>query len=261
MFNKKTWIDRETEFPNRREIREIDTTTGEAGEPTLAYITRSEGAITAAGDPYSSDNMNNLETRIYNECDAIEQMLGPVQGATVTQARSVGEFFVHHDPSSADKKPIFYEVTQAIPDGGTIQPDVNCKSTKVSRVLTALKTQITSAVNTLTSRVNGIAQTQNYHAQAIYNIQHSVLNEFWVARNNVAISSGGTNITVDTSGRIVSGIVYGVVVTARGVADVYGATILDATPRQCQIHVHNLSNPTYTGSVDLFIVFMGGDAL
>lgn len=59
-YNKKTWKDRITEFPNRRLLREESS-----GTENYYAVTRAEGAITQEGDVFSADNMNDFEQRIY----------------------------------------------------------------------------------------------------------------------------------------------------------------------------------------------------
>jgi hypothetical protein len=59
MFSPKTWVDRVTEYPNRRLL----TATGTAN---TYDVTRAEGTISAIGDALNATNLNALETRIYN---------------------------------------------------------------------------------------------------------------------------------------------------------------------------------------------------
>lgn len=58
-FNKKTWVDRVSEYPNRRTL--VDTTTQQ--EQTVT-VTRAEGTVSQPGDAFSAANMNDLEDRI-----------------------------------------------------------------------------------------------------------------------------------------------------------------------------------------------------
>lgn len=57
-FETKTWEDRISEYPNRRQL------TYEDGTTALVTVARSEGTISTAGDPFSAAEMNSLETRI-----------------------------------------------------------------------------------------------------------------------------------------------------------------------------------------------------
>lgn len=58
VFNKKTWADRETEFPNRFVVQTLDSAN------SINEITRLEGEIYKEGDALDADNFNDLEERI-----------------------------------------------------------------------------------------------------------------------------------------------------------------------------------------------------
>ena len=57
-YQSKTWVDRQTEYPNRRKITHPDTTQEQV------TVARDEGTVYAEGDAFSAQNMNNLESRI-----------------------------------------------------------------------------------------------------------------------------------------------------------------------------------------------------
>lgn len=57
-FEKKTWVNRSTEFPTRRVLTPV------SGEANTYDVSRSEGTITEAGDAFDATNMNDLEGRI-----------------------------------------------------------------------------------------------------------------------------------------------------------------------------------------------------
>lgn len=57
MYEKKTWINRQSEHPARRKL----TPTGNDGEYD---VSRSEGIIMEDGDAFDADTMNDLERRV-----------------------------------------------------------------------------------------------------------------------------------------------------------------------------------------------------
>ena len=57
-FVKKTWKNRQSEYPNRRVL------TDENGDTQVVTVAREEGSITEEGDAFSAENMNDLEERI-----------------------------------------------------------------------------------------------------------------------------------------------------------------------------------------------------
>lgn len=71
-FVKKTWVDREVEYPGRRTI-----TDGE-GNITTVLIERADGTVYTQGDAFNATNMNDLETRIYNFGDSTETAIADI---------------------------------------------------------------------------------------------------------------------------------------------------------------------------------------
>lgn len=68
-FKKKAWVDRVAEFINRR------TLTKEDGSTELVTVARSEGTISKEGDAFNAETMNNLEQRIADEFNSVEEEL------------------------------------------------------------------------------------------------------------------------------------------------------------------------------------------
>lgn len=60
-FTKKTWVDRLVEYAGRRKLTNIAT-----GATQVVDVTRNEGTVSAEGDAFNAENMNNLESRIYD---------------------------------------------------------------------------------------------------------------------------------------------------------------------------------------------------
>lgn len=101
-FVKKTWKDRLVEFAGRRTITRVS---GSADGTMIVDVTRSEGTVSQVGDAFSAENMNDLEQRIGNEFDALNQNLQNIlEGASmknwkiikqssVTQGQSVETIF------------------------------------------------------------------------------------------------------------------------------------------------------------------------
>ena len=60
-YVKKTWKDRISEYPTRRQLLDSN------GGTSVVTVSRSEGIVSQEGDAFSAENMNDLETRIENE--------------------------------------------------------------------------------------------------------------------------------------------------------------------------------------------------
>lgn len=57
-FEKKTWSDRVSEYPTRRNLIKAD------GTSEIVTVERSEGTVSTEGDAFSAENMNDLENRV-----------------------------------------------------------------------------------------------------------------------------------------------------------------------------------------------------
>lgn len=68
-FSLKTWVNRISEYPNRRKL------THEDGSTELVTVARAEGQISAEGNAFSAEEMNDLENRIKGGFDEVNQSL------------------------------------------------------------------------------------------------------------------------------------------------------------------------------------------
>ena len=121
-FNKRTWVDRSSEYPNRRKL--ID----EAGTEKTYTVERYEGEISAEGDDWSAANMNDLENRIADGIDGTAASLAVAEdGANSEHAYSVGSFLSH--------KGVLYEVVASIAKGDKLDTVTNIKQVTVGQML------------------------------------------------------------------------------------------------------------------------------
>lgn len=65
-FNKRTWIDRDSEYPDRRRITSVDN----EEDTKVVSVEREEGVIFVPGDKLDSTALNDLENRI-SEMDSV----------------------------------------------------------------------------------------------------------------------------------------------------------------------------------------------
>ena len=68
-FSLKKWVNRISEYPNRRKL------THEDGSTELVTVARAEGQISAEGNAFSAEEMNDLENRIKGGFDEVNQSL------------------------------------------------------------------------------------------------------------------------------------------------------------------------------------------
>lgn len=58
-FNKKTWVDRQVQHPDRRTLVDVETNVARTYD-----VTRDEGYVAEEGDQLNAENFNDLEDRI-----------------------------------------------------------------------------------------------------------------------------------------------------------------------------------------------------
>lgn len=66
-FSLKKWVNRISEYPNRRKL------THEDGSTELVTVARAEGQISAEGNAFSAEEMNDLENRIKGGFDEVNE--------------------------------------------------------------------------------------------------------------------------------------------------------------------------------------------
>lgn len=83
-YNRKTWTNRNVEHPYRRTL--TDTTSGTS---QTVDVTRAEGTITAEGDTFDANTMNNMEGRIADQFSVVDQRTGALTDLDTTDKSSL----------------------------------------------------------------------------------------------------------------------------------------------------------------------------
>ncbi len=100
-FVKKNWLSRIVEYPTRRILTKSDGTT------ETVTVARSEGTVAQEGDSFSSANMNDLENRIGNAIDGLQNNLGyqliSLNVADRSDANEVGLAIINYINSNKSK--------------------------------------------------------------------------------------------------------------------------------------------------------------
>lgn len=107
-FSLKTWVNRISEYPNRRKL------THEDGSTELVTVARAEGQISAEGNAFSAEEMNDLENRIKDGFDEVNQsklssIIGSMESASSAMIVDAG-------------KTVDFTVTFPVPDGCESHP-------------------------------------------------------------------------------------------------------------------------------------------
>ena len=78
-YVSKVWVDRQTEYPTRRKLEFAD-----GGDDKIVTVSRAEGTIYEAGDVFSAQNMNGLESRINAGLNEKQNLLNAGSNITLT---------------------------------------------------------------------------------------------------------------------------------------------------------------------------------
>jgi len=97
MFVQKSWVERQSEHPTRRRLVKVET----ISENEAVYdVSRDEGNVTTAGDPFNKANMDDLEGRIYEafsevnaQINAMPEILYGTSAPTAAQGKN-GDLYV-----------------------------------------------------------------------------------------------------------------------------------------------------------------------
>ena len=68
-FVKKTWRQRQSEYPNRRRLEPVP------GYPKMYDSHREEGLVMEEGTPLDAANLNDLEQRIFDACNGSKRLV------------------------------------------------------------------------------------------------------------------------------------------------------------------------------------------
>lgn len=81
-YEKKTWKNRQSEYPNRRTLTPVD------GQENTYDVARAEGLVMEEGDAFDQTRMNDLENRIASAFDTLKSVTVslPVSGWTGEEA-------------------------------------------------------------------------------------------------------------------------------------------------------------------------------
>ena len=104
-FQQKTWKDRLAEFAGRRILTKVS---GSADSQIVVDVARSEGTVSQAGDAFSAANMNDLEQRIADGIEEVNNKLVtqlPNDVKLITEGSGAGAtYYVQLGADTASKK-------------------------------------------------------------------------------------------------------------------------------------------------------------
>ena len=235
-FNKKTWTDRESQYPRRRLLTPV-----EEGDAVLYTVSRAEGTVTHEGDPFNAETMNNLETRIEAETNLLEQAMANVEtGNTATHDYNVNDYFV--------KNGVFYRVTARITSGQGFN-NQNCVSTTIGASLRRINDMVNNAntsISSLTSNVNGSLTRLNNEMSYGFSVRPR--GKTFTFGSNLVFSGGLATKTLDCSDTLTTR-ANAVTVTLGGRSDEFlVASLTEAATTHVGVAFHTVRNTSFSGT-------------
>lgn len=191
-YNKKTWTNRTSEYPNRYRM------TSANGNIADVAIVPNEGNVTAEGDKFSADTMNNLETRIKNGFDSADSSISTLNTTlrgliSNEQTRAVGvETLIQGDVDALESN-LASEVSRATGAENTLSNNLASEVTRATGVENGHNTRITS----LEGRMGNAESDIDTLESAIAGFQTSLDTE--VTRATNAESTLTTNLQAETA--------------------------------------------------------------
>lgn len=251
MFDKKSWLDRISQFPRQRLL-----TPASGGDGVLYNVSRAEGTVTEAGDSFSANTMNDLERRIEAETNIIESAIGLVHrnnkaGSLIRK----DTYFVKGEINPTNG--IFYRALADIPSGTTFT-NQNCVALTIADALAALNGSI---LNVSTS-VSGLANSTNNSINAINTETSRLGNEITYVDS---VRPRGKLVTFGTELRFNNGLATTVVncadvlpqgwrasaafATLDGRSDEFLiASLTEADRTRVGVAIHTVINTSYSGT-------------
>lgn len=164
-YNRKTWTNRESEYPNRYQM------TSTNGNIANVAIIPNEGTVTSEGDKFDADTMNDMEGRINNGFTSVGNDLSSLnttlRGLITTEAtRATGEEnLIWHDVHE-NASNLASEITRAQSAEETLTTNLSEEVARAQGVESGLSTDVNSLgtrvtnaesdVATLSSRITGL---------------------------------------------------------------------------------------------------------
>lgn len=246
-FEKKTWTDRESQYPRRRLLTPV-----EEGDAVLYTVSRAEGTVTHEGDPFNAETMNGLETRIKAETDLLEQAMANVEtGNTATHDYNVNDYFVRNG--------VFYRVTARITNGQGFN-NQNCVSTTIGASLRRINDMVNNtntSISSLTSNVNNSLTQLSNRIEYINNIRPK--GKTFTFGSNLVFSGGLATKTLDCSD-VLQTRANAITVTLGGRSDEFlVGSLTDANRSAVGVALHTVRNTSYSGTFQEVGIIVWGE--
>lgn len=169
-FEKKNWINRQSQYPNRRKLVETEF------ENTYE-IERAEGEVTEPGNAFDADNMNELETRIANAFSTLEDKDIKITDESnifteTTLDKVLTEIFMY----AVNGKTLIANAIGGVANSGTFKQIADRITAGKSAIVKALDNNNITTKNTLETMADEIRKRKKYYKGKI-NISKNYVGE------------------------------------------------------------------------------------
>ena len=235
-FNIKTWVDRISEYPNRRRLTKEDNT------QEVVTVERYEGDIATTGDKFNADTMNDLEERIDNairgiDSSAIKNITR--SGTTFTATRLDNTTFTFTQQDTV------YTLPTA--NGSTLGGIKVGSNLNINNGVLSAKDASTSQAGYMSAadktKLNGIQASAN-------NIKTTL------GTQSITVAASGGNVTIThnkPSGTILACIPCGITAPALHVSGPQDSSL--SNMKAGKFYIANTSNASVTGTMHVLWIY------
>lgn len=156
-FEKKNWINRQSQYPNRRKLVETEF------ENTYE-IERAEGEVTEPGNAFDADNMNELETRIANAFSTLEDKDIKITDESnifteTTLDKVLTEIFMY----AVNGKTLIANAIGGVANSSTFKQIADRITAGKTAIVKALRSNNTTVNNTLEQMAEEVVKRKKYY--------------------------------------------------------------------------------------------------
>ena len=256
MFDKKTWEDRVSQYPNRRLLTHLSDSSTE-----YVNVSRAEGTITEPGDPFSAETMNDLENRIDSECVLLESDMAYRQTTNFSNNSILkGNFILWNGK--------FYKAIRDIAHGDALVVGTNIQETKIGVELKLLDSNTNSVILQLQSleqstnnAVNSLSADMRTTQAVLQNVADTRPKAKVLDFTNFVMSNGYAEVTINCSDVFSNGAkaINATAIVSGQSAIILGGGIINPGKNAVKFGVKNLSDTSFTGSLARVTVILWGD--
>lgn len=174
-FEKKNWINRQSQYPNRRKLVETEF------ENTYE-IERAEGEVTEPGNAFDADNMNELETRIANGFNLLEDKdIKITDDSNIFTGNTLDKVLIEIFMYAVNGKTLIANAIGGIANSGTfkqIADRITAVKNSYGATINSLKNEISESKRIIAVRLGKVSADSSFSAlgDVLWDIRRNLAN-------------------------------------------------------------------------------------